>query len=126
VTTITSASANETSSAVRDTAGRTAKPLTIIGGLKSLFRAVAKAVAERIDGAPRPTKARRRKSGEDTRELFPRARHMATARAKPIAAATAYLAQTLDWLQLWEHNADVGSNAASSYTAGQDQFTPKL
>jgi len=96
---------------------------TITGSIKALFRTAAKAVAERINDAPRP-KTRRRKSGEDTRELFARARHMATRQTRPRAAATGYLADPLDW-QPWQ-NADLGSHAASSYTLGQDQFTPKL
>jgi hypothetical protein len=82
-------------------------------------------VAERVTEALRP-KTRRRKSGDDTRELFPRARHMMTKRAKPHAAATATLAETLDWLQLWENNADIGSHAASGYNAEQSQFRPQL
>jgi len=81
-------------------------------------------VATKI-GDMRPT-ARRRRSGEDTRELFPRARHMATRRTRPASHAAATLAETLDWLQLWHNNADIGSNAASSYNAEQSHFRPQL
>jgi hypothetical protein len=71
-------------------------------------------------------KTRRRRSGEDTRELFLHARHLATMRATPISTAIAYLADTLDWLQLWHHTTDCGNEAASSYNDTPNQFTPKL
>ena len=81
-------------------------------------------MADRVTETLRP-KTRRRKSGDDTRELFPRARHLAR-RTTPRAAATAYLAETLDWLHLWDNNADIGSHAASSYNAEQSHSRPQL
>jgi hypothetical protein len=55
----------------------------------------------------------------DTREPFPRARHMATLRMRPAShtATTGYLADTLDWFQLGQNNADIGSHAATGYNA---------
>jgi hypothetical protein len=55
----------------------------------------------------------------DTREPFPRARHMATLQTRPTShtAATDYLADNLDWSQLWQNNADIGSHAATGYNA---------
>ena len=113
----------ETSSAVRDTAERS-KPRTIIGEIRRLFRAAAKAVVERVADILQP-KTRRRRSGEDTRELFPRAWRRAAAHKIPAshATATVYLADTLDWLQLWHPTTEFGGDPASSYNASPTHFS---
>jgi hypothetical protein len=50
-----------------------------------------------------------------------------TRRTSPRAAATTYLAETLDWLHLWDNNADLGRHAASSSDAEQQShFRPQL
>jgi hypothetical protein len=63
-TTSTNGSANEieTSSAVRDTAGRS-KNRTIAGAIKQLFRAAAKAITGASEDEPQPAR-RRKKEGE--------------------------------------------------------------
>jgi hypothetical protein len=67
-----------------------------------MFRATAKAVT-RIAAEPQP-KTRRRRSGEDSRELFPVAarRHIRRVQATHVyATASIFLSETLDWLNIW-------------------------
>jgi hypothetical protein len=99
-------SENETSPADRDFAGPS-KNRTISGAIRGVFRAAVKAITRRDeDESPRP----RRRSGETDKAFIMAAR--ATFRravAIPIeayAAATAFLADTLDWLNLWQDNAE--------------------
>jgi hypothetical protein len=70
---------------------------------------VVKAITPRAE-QPKPT-TRRRRRGEDTRDLFPRAWRMATIRTRiaAYAAASIFMSETLDWLH-WEH----GYTASSS------------
>ena len=70
--------------------------------------------------------AKRRRGGGDTRERFPRAWRAATVRTRPASHAAAYLADTLDWLQLWQGNADFGNHAATGYNAEQNHLRPQL
>jgi hypothetical protein len=72
-----------------------------------LFRSAVKAITRRIDDETEPQP--RRKSGE-TEKAFGMAARAALRRAARIPAdvymaATAYLADTLDWLRLWDDNA---------------------
>lgn len=100
-TTITGASANDSTSAVRDTA-EGSKNRTIAGAIKGLFRKAAKAGTFRPAGTPRP-KTRRRKGGEDTHAAFPKAWRATMTRTRPaFAAASIFMSATLDWLHLWQ------------------------
>jgi hypothetical protein len=42
------------------------------------------------------------------------------------AAAKAYLSNTLEWLNLWQSNAAIGSGPVSNFDAGQNHSTLKL
>jgi hypothetical protein len=78
----------------------------ISGALKRLFRQAIKAVTGRETDAPAPKKSGRRRSGEDTRRRFTKATVRLT-RWRPIqtvAPALIWLTDTLDWLDLWQHN----------------------
>jgi hypothetical protein len=71
-----------------------------------LFRAAVKAIAARDPDAPQPRRSRR--SGE-TGKAFTMAARTVMHRAvrlppQAYAAATAFLADTLDWLGLWQHD----------------------
>lgn len=119
MTTTTGASANDRTRAASDTA-RGTKQQTITGGIKELFRKAAKAVTGRADDAPRP-KTRRRKKGEDTRDAFPAAARLMAghhARRQHANAASTFLSETLDWLNLWNHN------TAATGSPGSDSNTP--
>ena len=76
-TTITDASANDSTPAVRDTAGDS-KNRTIAGAIKGLFQLAARSVTAADDEAPRPKKEKRRRGGSEGRAFSPRIplRHM--------------------------------------------------
>jgi hypothetical protein len=88
--------------AARSTAGR--RPA---GAIKAAFRQTVKAITRPKEEEPKPQTRRRR--GDSDRALRMTAR--ATLRRVPplppqaFATATAFLADTLDWLNLW-HDAD--------------------
>jgi len=74
--------------------------------LKRQFRELAKAI---IDRAPAPEPAQRRRRGEDTGRAFRMAARKVVRRAGRIpaeafATASAYLSDTLDWLNQWHHH----------------------
>jgi hypothetical protein len=69
------------------------------GALRRLFRQAAKTVAGR-DPAPAPKKSGRRR-GDDTGQRFTRAANRLTRVRAPAVAALPWLADTLDWLNLW-------------------------
>jgi hypothetical protein len=110
---ITAASASEIdgSRSVRNT-GRRSENRTIPGAVRELFRGAVKAITRRAeDDPPQPP---RRRGGGDTRTLFPVAartilRHTARVPAQAYAAASAYLSDTLDWLNLWHDDMDSGT-----------------
>jgi hypothetical protein len=104
---IEGASANDSTRAVGDTA-RGTKNQTIAGAIKGWFREAVKAVTGRDEDEPQPVS--RRRSGETDRG-FAMAAKAALRRAVRVpadayAAVTAYLSDTLDWLNLWESNAE--------------------
>ena len=86
---------------VRDTVrGSKEQPKAgIKGALRRLFRQAVKAVTGR-DPAPVPTKSKRRGS-EDTGRRFTKAAHRLTHWRAGTFAAVLWLADTLDWLNLW-------------------------
>lgn len=45
--------------------------------------------------------------------------------ADPYAAATAYLSDTLDWLNLWQDNANNDQWHDGNFSAKQDQYFPQ-
>jgi hypothetical protein len=73
---------------------------------------VVKAITRRAeDDPPQPP---RRRGGGDTRTLFPAAarkimRRTVRVPAQAYAAASAYLSDTLDWLNLWGDEVDSGA-----------------
>jgi hypothetical protein len=76
--------------------------------LKKLFRQVVKVVTGRDADAPAPKKASRRRSGEDGARLFKKAATRVTRQALRSVVrafgAPPWLADTLDWLDLWQQN----------------------
>jgi hypothetical protein len=89
------------------------------GDRREQFKA-AKSLTGRTKDAPQPKKTKRRKSGEDTRDAFPPAMRAVAWRDAWQSRATAtksYLSETLDWLNLWQSNACIGSGFSSSYDA---------
>ena len=81
--------------------GSKEQPKAGIGGaLRRLFRQAAKTFAGRAD-APAPKKSSRRR-GDDTARRFSKAAGRLTRFRLPAAAALPWLADTLDWLNLWQ------------------------
>ena len=70
------------------------------GALRRLFRQAAKAFTRR-DHAPAPKKTGRRR-GDVTGRRFARAAHRLTRFRLPATATLPWLADTLDWLNLWQ------------------------
>jgi len=120
-----SASANNSSDTVRGTVSRSKNHTT--GGIRRLFRAAVKAVTRRAEEpAPEP---RRRRSGE-TGKAFASAAKSALRRAVRIpanacATAAVYLADTLDWLNLWQDNAANDPWLDDDFSAKQDRNFPQ-
>lgn len=118
---------------------------TIAAAIKALFRLVAKVLADKAD-EPRPGAARRRRGETDGGLLKPimsqpalagrpaaRGRYAALQPARieseaslcaddPYAAATAYLSDTLAWLQ---QNADNDQWHDDDFSAKQEQYFPQ-
>lgn len=140
------ASENDSTFAVRDTA-EGSKNRTIAGAIESLFRSVAKAIIGRDEDEPQP-ETRRRRSGETEGDLrkpvvrsylaakpAARGRYAALRPTKVEAAvfapADAYagagmcLADTLDWLNLWQDNAANDHWFADDFSAKQDRYFPQ-
>ena len=123
--------------------------------MKALFRAAGPAILRRDDEAPKPEARRRggeksggalaqpvrasapaargryaalrlltRKAGKLQRK-FGRAANDATADPEPYVAATAYLAETLEWLNLWEDNAHAADILDDTCDAAQNQCIPQ-
>ena len=91
--------------------GRRNGDRTIPGVVRELFRGAIKAITRRAEDDPPPP---HRRGGRDTRTLFPAAarqimRRTARVPAQAYAAASAYLADTLDWLNLWADEFDSGA-----------------
>ena len=59
------------------------------------------------------------------RRKFSRAANDATAEAEPYAQATAYLADTLEWLNLWQDNACHAEILDGDCTLTQDRGFPQ-
>ena len=92
--------------------------------IKALFRAVAKAITPHAE-QPK-SKTRRRRRGEDTRDLFPRAWGTATIRTRIAAytAASIFMSETLDWLH-WQHGYTAsGSEHDSAANTAGNHFSP--
>ena len=73
---------------------------------------MVKVITRRAEDDPPPPP--RRRGGGDTRTVFPAAarkimRRTARVPAQAYAAASAYLADTLDWLNLWHDDMDSGT-----------------
>ena len=100
--------ANDSTRTVRDTVrGSKEQPKAGAGGtLRRLLRQAVKALVQRAPAAI-PRKSRRR-GGDDTARRFTRAAARLTrlrVRAFRVAAALPWLADTLDWLNLWQPDA---------------------
>lgn len=140
----------ETSPANRDFAGPTQQTRTISGAIKTLFRAAAKTITRR-DEEEKPPQPRRR-SGETDKGFVAvwrtmqyraaskigaaaRGRYAALrpAKAEPEAFAPAdaytgagmYLADTLEWLNLWQDNASNEQWPDGDFNAKQDHSSPQ-
>jgi hypothetical protein len=119
-------------SAVRDTAGGESKARTSIGSaaaIRQLFRTVAKTALRPIEEEPAPP---RRRSGETDKKAFRLAaktvlRRVVQIPADAYAATTLYLAETLDWLNLWEANSlHDGGDLDSDNNTKQNYSSPHL
>jgi len=159
-TTITSASANDSTCAVRDTA-QGSRNRTITGSIRALFRSAAKAVTD-ADDEPPPERRRDRKEGdrdggmmrfalrfsrlfaakrarpqqtaqvEDVREGF-RTERAAITRPGTMqdhdafGAATAYLSDTLDWMNpYWHDDAGSGTELKADLDTAANYLSPRL
>jgi hypothetical protein len=82
-------------------AGRLFQP----GAIKQLFRAVKNALTRNDEPAPKVKRKRREETGRafrmTARKLLQRVARIPT---ETYARATAYLADTLDWLNQWHHH----------------------
>jgi hypothetical protein len=76
---------------------------------------------------PTPKKSSRRRGGDDTRRHFNRAANKTTRRRTRQAAISAmlWLADTLDWLDLWHPAAESGSELTGD-TSGPNHLSPRL
>jgi hypothetical protein len=76
------------------------------GALKRLFRQAVKALTGRETDAPAPKKSGRRRSGENTSRRFTKtaARLTRWRLNQRVGPALIWLTDTLDWLDLWQHN----------------------
>ena len=94
------------------------------GTIKQLFKDLKNVLTR----GGRPAPLVRRKRREDTGRLFTKAksilRRMPQFPAQAYAAATAYLSDTLDWLNLWHQNSDAGSEQCEA--APKDHLYPHL
>jgi hypothetical protein len=119
------ASENDRTSAVRDTAEGN-KHRTITGAIKGLFRTAVRAITRRDEDEPQP----RRRSGETGKAFAMAAR--ATLRravglpAQAYAGATAFLSETLDWLNLWHNDADAAAELNDGAEPQQNFLFPHL
>jgi hypothetical protein len=90
--------------------------------LKRQFRAVMNAITNKLP-APQPVQRRRRT--EDTGKAFRMTARKMMRRAARIPAAaytaTAYLWDTLDWLNPWQHDASTTSELDDDYQHGEQQ-----
>jgi hypothetical protein len=100
---------------VRDTAQGSKNQTTNrtgAGAIKALFRDAIKALTRRADDEPQPRRSRR---GETDRAFVMAAKAIARRAvqlpSEAYAVATAFLSDTLDWLNLWHHD-----------SAGTDEF----
>ena len=75
-----------------------------LGAIKTMFRQAVKAITRRTEDEPRPQTRRRR--GESDRAFRMTAKAALRRMPRPPAIATAYLADTLDWLNLWANGND--------------------
>jgi hypothetical protein len=120
-------SANESSDTVRGTVSRSKDHTTGGNGrLRQLFRAAVKAVTRRAEEpAPEP---RRRRGGETGKAFAIVAksvlRRVVRLPSNAYATATAYLADTLDWLNLWQDNAANDHWLDEDFSAKQDRNFP--
>jgi hypothetical protein len=85
--------------------------------LKRQFRAAVNAITHE---SPAPQLVQRRRGSEDTGRAFRMAARKAMRRAARLpaeayASATAYLSDTLDWLNPWNNDAASGSELAEDY-----------
>ncbi len=98
-----------------------ARPRSLAGSIKQLFREAIKLLAEK---APEPEpKPRRKRTGEATGRAFRMTANKVMHRAARLpaeayATATAYLTDTLDWLNPWhqhDHDHDDSRPAPSDH-----------
>ena len=94
--------------------------------MKRLFRDAIKAIARR-DPEQQP-KRRRRRGGEDTSRAFTMAKKILRPVFRYPAAqkALAFLADTLDWLHLWQHDADSNLTEEIHHHPEQNHLFPHL
>jgi hypothetical protein len=71
-----------------------------------MFRQAVKAITRRTEDEPRPQTRRRRGESDRAFRMTARAALRRVARPQAFASATAYLADTLDWLNLWANGND--------------------
>jgi hypothetical protein len=151
---IESASANDSTLAVRDTA-RGSKSQTIAGIIKALFKAAADVFARRDPDAPKP-EAKRRSRGESESGGSPAIRHASKPAARgryaalwsrpadavvaflseafalldpvsdPVAAAESYLSDTLDWMNPFGPPDDFTAAVDADFAPPQDHHFPHL
>jgi hypothetical protein len=112
--------------------GSEQQPKAGIGGaIRRLFRQAVKAVTGRKADAPRPKKAGRRGTGEDgAGRLFYRvAQRLTRSRVRPAypaASALLWLADTLDWLDLWHPAGSIDPANDASQEAINNDLSPRL
>jgi hypothetical protein len=103
--------------------GSEQQPKAGIGGaLRRLFRQTAKTLIGR-DPAPAPKKSGRRR--DDIGRRFTRAANRLTRLRAPAAAALPWLADTLDWLNLWDFGGPEFSDEGSQ-SGPNNHLSPRL
>jgi hypothetical protein len=89
-----------------------------------LFRQAGKALAAR-DLAPAPKKSGRR-SGDDRRQFRRVARKILTSRVAAYVGARLWLADTLDWLDLWQPTIGTGDELTDDLAESNNHLSPRL
>jgi hypothetical protein len=90
-----------------------------------LFRAAVRAVTQRAEDGPKPEARRRRGETGKGFGLAARAIMRRIAVMPAGAGAPAWLSDTLDWLNLWQENADNHYALDDDIGAKQDQYFPQ-
>jgi hypothetical protein len=106
--------------------GSKQQPKTGSGGaIRQLFRQAVKVLTGRDDDAPKPKKSSRRK-GDDSARRFTKTANCLTRLRERSFTALPWLADTLDWLNLWQPGPVDGCAADFSHNPPSNDLSLRL